>query len=144
MGVMPTSRLVQPSAATTVSASARDAGDDVRYGISTHSSLSAPIASLIRNATSAESSPPDNPSTMRSNPVCSRWPRRNSPMIWRATPVSMRSSSGSTYGAPAGAASLLNVFDPGALPQQPLELSVHQLRPLVSQQRQCHSLTSHV
>jgi len=45
---MSTSRLEQPSAATTDSASARDDGDDVLYGISTHISRSGPIASAVR------------------------------------------------------------------------------------------------
>ena len=56
---MSTSSLAQPSAAMTDSASAREAGDDVRYGIITASRRSAPIASATRYATTAESIPPD-------------------------------------------------------------------------------------
>ena len=52
----------------TDSASARDAGDEVRYGSMTASSRSAPIASATRYATTAESIPPDSPTTSRSKP----------------------------------------------------------------------------
>ncbi len=78
----------------------------------------------------------------------------NSPMIWRATPVSMSSSSGSTYGAPAGAASVcqerssVGVSDRGSMPallaQHALELPQDELRPLVTQQRQCHAFATNV
>ena len=74
----------------------REAGDDVRYGISTHSSGSAPIASATRYATSAESMPPDSPSTARSKPAWRSWPRMNSAMTRRATSVSIASSAGSS------------------------------------------------
>ena len=83
----------------TDSASAREAGDDVRYGIITASSRSAPIASATRYATTAESIPPDSPSTRRSKPACSSWPRMNSAMTRRATSVSMASSDGSSKAA---------------------------------------------
>ena len=48
IGVISTSSDAQPRRRTTSSASPREAGDDVRYGISTHSSRSAPIASATR------------------------------------------------------------------------------------------------
>jgi hypothetical protein len=83
----------------TDSASAREAGDEVLYGIITASRRSAPIASDTRNATTAESIPPDSPSTRRSKPACSSWPRMNSAMTRRATSVSIASSTGSSNGA---------------------------------------------
>ena len=48
IGLMSTSSLAAPSRRTTSSASARDAGDDVWYGMRTQSSRSAPIASAVR------------------------------------------------------------------------------------------------
>ncbi len=90
-----------PRRRTTSSASCCDAGDDVRYGIRTQSSLSAPIASATRNATSAESMPPESPSTARSKPACRSCPRMNSSMIRRATSVSIASSVGSSNAAGA-------------------------------------------
>src|SRR3954447_27081054 len=84
------------SAPTTDRASTSDASDEVRYGIRTHSSRSAPIASATRYATSAESIPPDSPSTARSNPAWRSCPRMNAAMTWRATSVSIASSSGRT------------------------------------------------
>ena len=86
---MSTSVDAAPSAATTASASPCDAGDDVRYGMSTHRSRSAPIASATRYATRAESMPPDSPRTSRSKPAWRSWPRMNSAMTRRATSVSM-------------------------------------------------------
>ena len=48
MAVISTSSLAQPSSVTTDSASARDAGDELRYGSMTASSRSGPIASAVR------------------------------------------------------------------------------------------------
>src|SRR5438034_3683659 len=102
MAVISTTSLWQPRSVTIASASARDAGEDVRYGMSTHSSLSAPIASAMRYATSPESIPPESASTQRSKPAWRSWPRMKPAMTLRATSVSIASSSGSSNrGRPA-------------------------------------------
>ena len=135
------------------SASVREAGDEVRYGISTHSSRSAPIASVTRYATSAESIPPDSPTSARSKPAWRSWPRMNSPMTRRATSVSIASSVGSSNVAlghgrtrrdrrrdvEPGLGALLGRRiggQAGPLGDDPVELADLELGPLVAQQRQ--------
>src|SRR5664280_215688 len=153
---MSTSSLAQPSRVTTVSAAARDAGDDARYGSITQRSRSAPIASATRNATSAESMPPESPTTARSKPACRSCARTKAVITRRAMPVSIARSGGSSnsesVGSPGGADAIRSALssrrgrrgavlaDPGPLGRIVAELARHELRPFVAQQRKADPL----
>ena len=113
---MSTSSLAQPSRSTTTRASSTEPADDVRYGIRTHKRRSGPTASAARNATRAESMPPDSPSRARSKPAWRSWFRMKSTVTRRATSVSIASSGGSSKSwLDAGADRLDSPFASGVI-----------------------------
>ena len=132
IGVISTRSVRQPSASTTRSASVSEASDEVRYGIRTARRLAAPIARAARKATVAESTPPERPTTRRSKPACRIWDRMKPMMTSTAWAGSIAGSGGNW----------LAMVIPRerrrsrALGDDPVELSSHELEPLVGEERQ--------
>src|ERR1035441_3523699 len=92
-GEMSTTVGVMPSRSQTTRASASDADDDVRYGIRMASTFSGPRAAHAMAALSAESMPPDRPTTTRSKPTLRTSLRTNPTRMSRTTSLSIESAS---------------------------------------------------